>query len=217
MMDDAPTPEPLVPLSAIEHYAYCPRQCALIHVEQSYEDNVYTVRGKLAHERVHEGHAADPESGSVLRGLALYSDRLGLIGRADLVEMRDDGPYPVEYKVGRVHRAPAELQLCGQALCLEEMLGRPVPRGAIYRAATRTRREVELTNALRELTLETVEAVRDLLRRSYVPPPVDNERLCRRCSLRDACLPRVVRERARLRGFQSALYRIHDSAESVED
>ena len=217
MMEDLPTPEPLVLLSAIEHYAYCPRQCALIHVEQGYADNVYTVRGKHAHERVHQDHAADPESDQVMRGLGLYSDRLGLIGKADLVEMRAEGPYPVEYKVGRVHRAPAELQLCAQALCLEEMLGRPVPRGAIYRIAARTRREVAFTAALRQRTLETIETVRDLLRRSYVPPPAKNERLCRRCSLRDTCLPQVVREEARLRGFQSALYRIQDKSEPPEE
>lgn len=214
-MDGASSPTderdwPTVAVSAIEHYAYCPRQCALIHVEGVYEENVYTVRGRITHERVHEGDDAPSRGVEVRRGLVIYSDRLGLTGQVDLVELRPEGPYPVEYKSGRIHRAAAEMQLCAQALCLEEMLDCTVPRGAIYRAAARNRREVLLDEALRAQTLAAIEAVRELLRRSYVPPPVENTRLCRRCSLRDACLPDVMRESARLRGFQGALYRVDD-------
>jgi CRISPR-associated exonuclease Cas4 len=219
-MDAELAPEPLVTLSAIEHYAYCPRQCALIYVEQVYEDNVYTTRGQIAHERVHGADDALTRSADgveIRRGLPLYSDRLGLIGRADLVEMRSTGPYPVEYKSGRIHRTPAELQLCAQALCLEEMYGLPTPRGAIYRAAARTRREVEFTATLRQRTLEVLAGVRKLLLRGQTPPPAANHRLCPRCSLRELCLPDVVRESARLRGIQSALFRVYDGEEPEED
>jgi len=210
-MDGEPTV--VVAISAIEHYAYCPRQCGLIYVEQVFDENVYTTRGQIAHERVHGSHdlLARSSSGVVShRGLPLFSDSLGLIGKADLVEMRLDGPYPVEYKAGRVHRLPAELQLCAQALCLEEMFGRPVVRGAIYRVRARARREVEFTCQLRRSALEAIANVRDLLTRSALPPPTADKRLCRRCSLRDACLPDLVREPARVRGTQSALFRIHD-------
>jgi len=123
-----------VPISAIESYAYCPRQCALVHVERSYKDNVFTLRGRHVHERVHAGQDTADHGIETLRALLLYSDRLGLIGQADLVEMRPAGPYPVEFKPGHTHRTPAELQLCAQALCLEEMYGLPVPAGAIYEA-----------------------------------------------------------------------------------
>lgn len=213
-------PEPLVTISAIEHYAYCPRQCALIYVEQVFEDNAYTTRGQIVHERVHGAEDAltrSAEGVEIRRGLPLYSDRLGLIGRADLVEMRPEGPYPVEYKSGRVHRTPAELQLCAQALCLEEMYGLPTPRGAIYRAAARTRREVEFTVALRQRTVQVIRDVRELLLRAQAPPPAANPRLCPRCSLREVCLPDVVRESARLRGMQSALFRVYDGEEPEED
>ena len=209
----APVPEPTVPISAIEHYAYCPRQCALIHVERVYEENVYTVRGTIAHERVHAGDDSALRSVPVRRGMSLYCTRLGLSGKADLVEMRPEGPFPVEYKVGRVHRRPAELQLCAQALCLEEMFACSVARGAIYRHGARNRRDIQLDDALREQTEGCVAAVRSLLRDLYVPPPVGDARRCRRCSLRELCIPDVIREPERLRGFQSALFRLDDSLE----
>jgi CRISPR-associated exonuclease Cas4 len=212
-MDTGIEQEWQVAISAIEHYAYCPRQCALIHVEGIFEENRYTVRGNITHERVHDGDDAALRGVPVHRGLRIYCDRLGLVGQADLVEMRPEGPYPVEYKSGRLHRTPAELQLCAQALCLEEMYGVAVPCGAIYHAGARNRREVKLTAALRQHTEQVVSAVRDMLRRGYVPPPTDNPALCMRCSLVDTCLPDVVREKPRLRGVQSVLFRVHDAEE----
>ncbi len=209
----AEPPEPLVPVAAIEHYAYCPRQCALMYVDQVYADNVYTVRGTITHERVHQSDDSIMHGVNVRRALPIFCDRLGLVGQADLVEMRPEGPYPVEYKAGRVHRSPAELQLCAQALCLEEMYGVNVPRGAIYRAASHSRREVEFTPDLRGRTEEVIRAVRELLGQSGLPPPSRDERRCRRCSLLDICLPDVVRERARVRGIQSALFRVYEGGE----
>lgn len=194
-----------VPISAIEHFSYCPRQCALIHVEQTYEENVYTMRGSIAHERVHGGDAAENRGVRTLRAVPLWSERLGLRGKADAVEMRPEGPYPVEYKVGRRHGIHADLQLCAQALCLEEMLGVAVPRGAIYYHATRKRHEVSLDARLRERTLGVVEAIRGMLRAQELPDAPNDER-CPPCSLVNACLPAVVGEPARLRGLQGALY-----------
>ncbi|NLF02684.1 MAG: CRISPR-associated protein Cas4 [Anaerolineales bacterium] len=206
--------EPVVPISAIEHYAYCPRQCALIYLEQVFAENVHTVTGRIVHERVHGERDVDDSAldGRTLRGLTLYSDRLGLIGQADLVEMRPEGPYPVEYKSGRVHQVPAAQQLCAQALCLEEMYGQVLAFGAIYLAAAHRRREVEFTASLRLCTLETISAVRTLLQGTCLPGPATNRGLCMRCSLRELCLPQAVREIGRLRSSQLELYRCDDSS-----
>src|SRR5215212_7457610 len=138
-----------VPISAIEHYSYCPRQCALIHVEQTFEENVFTVRGRLAHERVDAAEPSVERGVRTLRSISLWSERYGLRGKADLVELRSDAVYPVEYKVGRRRGVHADLQLCAQALCLEEMLGRAVTHGAIYYHAERRRYDVAIDDDLR--------------------------------------------------------------------
>jgi CRISPR-associated exonuclease Cas4 len=180
--------EPVM-LSALEHYSYCPRSCALIHIEQTFTDNVYTVRGQQAHERVDD--PGDELRAGVVReyGLPLWSERLGLIGRGDLVEFTLDGPYPVEYKSGKKRQWGHEtIQLCAQALCLEEMTGQPVTRGAVYYRASRARREVVFDAALRQLVAETAAAVRAMLAGGVLPPPIDDAR-CTHCSLIDTCLP----------------------------
>lgn len=199
-----------IPISTIEHFSFCPRQCALIHVERVFLDNLYTVRGSLVHERVHSGDDEPTRGLPVRRGMALYSDRHGLIGKADLVELRSTGPYPVEYKSGRRHGLHADLQLCAQALCLEEMYDQAVPVGAIYYHSTRSRHEIAMDEALRRHTLEIIQDVRHMLRTQHVPPP-HRDRRCRRCSLADACLPSTITEPARLRGLQGALYAIYDT------
>lgn len=196
-------------LSAIEHYSYCPRQCALIHVEQTYDENLYTMRGKIAHERVDSGDDTANRGVETARGVPLWSERYGIRGKADVVEFHAEGPYPVEYKSGRRHGRHADLQLCGQALCLEEMLGQPVPRGAIYYAATRKRHEVVFDEALRAETLAIVTAIRQMLRAQTLPDAPNDER-CPNCSLINACLPMVVGEHARLRGLQGSLFHVWD-------
>jgi CRISPR-associated exonuclease Cas4 len=205
-----------VPISAVEHYSYCPRQCGLIHVEQTYEENVFTMRGSLAHERVDSGDDAASRGVRVVRGIPLWSERLRLRGKADLVELRPEGPYPVEYKVGRRHGHHADLQLCAQALCLEEMLGVNVPRGAIFYHAVRRRHEVEIDVELRERTRAVIAAIHDLLARQELPP-APNDARCPNCSLLHACLPSVVGERARLRGLQGALFHAWDLAAEPPD
>lgn len=197
-------------VSAIEHYSYCPRQCALIHVEQVFEDNVYTVRGELAHERVDEGDPSVMEGVRVARGIVLWSNRLGLFGKADVVEFRPEGPYPVEYKVGRRHGAHSDYQLCAQALCLEEMLGVAAPRGAIFYRAARRRHEVVFDDALRQRTVEVIQGVRAMLRAERLPE-APNDARCPNCSLGDVCLPAVVAERSRLRGLQGALFHPYEA------
>ena len=194
-----------VPISAIEHYSYCPRQCALIHVEQTYAENIFTLRGRHAHERVHDGDDSPGRGIPVARGIPLWSERLGLRGKADLVEFRPDGPYPVEYKIGARRGPHADLQLCAQALCLEEMLATGVPRGAVFSFETRHRVEVTFDDELRQRTVTAVDAVRQILRTQTLPE-APNDARCRHCSLLNACLPRVVGEPNRLRGLQGALF-----------
>jgi CRISPR-associated exonuclease Cas4 len=192
-------------ISAIEHYSYCPRQCALIHVEQTYDENIFTMRGIRAHERVDSGENADNRGVTTWRSLPIWSDRYGLHGKADVVELHAHGPYPVEYKSGKRHGQHADYQLCAQALCLEEMFQKAVPRGAIYYGATRRRTEIVFTQQLRQQTLEYVQAIRALLVQQLVPTAPNDDR-CPNCSLINVCMPFVVAENTRLRGMQGALF-----------
>lgn len=182
-----------VPLSALQHWVYCPRQCGLIHLEQAFEDNIHTARGQVVH-RLVDAPGYEIKAGvKVERSLPLWSDRLGLIGKADLVEFHPDGTvFPVEFKHGRKRqKTHDDIQLAAQAMCLEDMLGRPVPFGAIYHASSHRRREVAITPALRELVIETAEAIRAMLTAGVLPPPVFDAR-CRECSLKDICQPEAL-------------------------
>ena len=187
-----------IPLSALQHWAYCPRQCALIHQEQEFADNVHTARGQAVHHLVDQPGVELQAGVKVERSLPLWSLRLGLIGKADLVEFHPDGTaFPVEYKHGRKRRARHDdIQLAAQALCLEEMLGRPVIKGAIYHASSHRRREVEITAELRSLVVETANAIRAMLASGQMPPPMNDQR-CRDCSLKEICQPELVAARER--------------------
>lgn len=192
----AESPEPIA-LSALQHWAYCPRQCALIHVEQVFAENLFTQRGQALHKRVDDPGFELRQGLRVERALPLFCDRLGLIGKADVVEFLPDGtPYPVEYKHGSRHKradiaACDDLQLAAQALCLEEMFSRPVPEGALYYATSRRRRLVLIDDGLRQRTAEALEQVRRLLASSTLPPPLNDEH-CRACSLKDLCQPEAL-------------------------
>ena len=192
-------------ISAIEHYSYCPRQSALIHVEQTYDENIFTMRGMRMHERVDSADSAANRGMTTLRALPLWSDRYGIHGKADAVELHDHGPYPVEYKSGKRHGPHADYQLCAQALCLEEMFQTVVSRGAIYYGATRRRYEVQFTAVLQQQTIQIIAAIRAMLTQQHVPTAPNDER-CPNCSLINVCMPFVVAESARLRGLQGALF-----------
>lgn len=186
------TPEPVVLLSALEHHLYCPRQCALIHADGLWAENAYTVAGRRAHQRVDTAPSRLERGRKVLRGIPLYSDRYGLSGRADAVEVSDDGLLvPVEYKSGVRHGQAADVQLCAQALCLEEMGGRSVLHGFVWYGGPRRRFRVELNEELRATTFTIIEQVRESLLSSRLPPAVADER-CRECQLEPMCLPDVV-------------------------
>jgi CRISPR-associated exonuclease Cas4 len=187
-----------IPISALNQYAYCPRRCALIHVEQTFDDNVYTMRGRDLHERTDQQEESGWEEGiRVERALPLWSRRLGLIGKADVVEFHGETPYPVEYKSGNRRQFDNDdLQVCAQAICLEEMTGLSVPRGAIYHHSSRRRREVVFDEYLRTRVAEAVAMIRAMLQSRSLPPAVNDKR-CDHCSLHEACMPEVLGERER--------------------
>lgn len=195
-------------VSALEHWSYCPRQCALIHVEQTFDENLYTLRGRAVHKQVDDVESVVDRGVRVERALPIRNRRLGLVGKADVVELHGEVPYPVEYKHGsRRQREHDDLQLCAQAICLEEMTGQAVPRGAIFHHKSRRRREVIFTSALRRQVEEAVTAIRSLLAEKKLPPPV-NDRRCEKCSLKEACMPQVTESRNREKRLLANLFEV---------
>ncbi len=194
-------------LSALQHWSYCPRQCGLIHLEQAFDENVYTMRGNAAHERVDEPGYETFEGVRAERALPVWSDRLGLIGKCDVVEFHPDGRiYPVEYKHGKKReKSHDDIQLAAQAMCLEEMTGKIVTHGAIYHHGSRRRREVAITQDLREMVNVTVNAIRAMLDSGKLPPPANDAR-CRECSLKEICQPQAVAERSIQHGLLETLF-----------
>lgn len=196
----------LVPISALEHWSYCPRQCALIHLEQTYDENLYTLRGNRAHRGADEPGVAAARGVRVVRAMPIWSARLGLTGRADAVEFRGEIPYPIEYKSGSSRSWEHEaVQVCAQALCLEEMLGVAVPAGAVWYHGSRQRREIACDAALRALVEEVTHAIRAMLAGERLPAAANDAR-CPKCSLFEACLPALTARPARLRGFMAELF-----------
>lgn len=189
-----------IPLSALQHLVFCERQFALIHVEQIWAENALTISGRQLHERADlPGQSLGPAV-RVARALNLRSERLHLSGKADVVEFRretgPDGPiwrpFPVEYKRGRPKPGGAdEVQLCAQALCLEEMTGLDVPRGALFYGKTRRRKPVEFDGTLRDRVTSAAARCRELFDARVTPAAV-RDRRCDRCSLLDICLPGVT-------------------------
>ncbi len=221
----------LLPLSALQHMLYCPRQCALIHVERLWSENRYTLEGRHLHQKADagkgerrsrglrpgsgRGDAAKPGAAGelhVTRGMPLRSFRLGLSGKADVAEFHSTPPgqftahpgtpslphadisaalpYPLEYKRGKPKKDRSdEVQLCAQGLCLEEMLGVAVPGGAIFYGKTRRRTPVVFDDALRRVTLDTIDRLHEMIDGGVTPAAVYEKKKCERCSLKNLCLP----------------------------
>ncbi|GAA0307740.1 CRISPR-associated protein Cas4 [Rhodovulum strictum] len=194
--------EDSLPISALQHWLFCPRQCALIHVERLWAENRLTAEGRVLHARA-DGGAGDRRKGVLtLRAVQIGADRLGLHGVADVVEIQEDRIVPVEYKRGRPkpHRAD-EVQLCAQALCLEEMTGRAVPEGALYYGEARRRTPVAFDEGLRSLTSSIADEARAALASGTLPPPVYDKRRCRACSLVELCRPERMQAAPRIRAW----------------
>jgi CRISPR-associated exonuclease Cas4 len=204
-----------IPLSALQHYAYCPRQCALIHVERAWAENTLTAEGRVLHERTHEPGSESRRDLRIARALSLQSTSLGIHGVADVVEfhyapaasdisnLKSQPPphlvavNPVEYKRGRPKFTPIDaVQLCAQALCLEEMLHHPISCGALFYGETRRRQDVVFDDALRAETRRLIAAVRAMLATGLTPPADYEPRKCRACSLRELCQPQAANRSA---------------------
>lgn len=199
----------LIPLSALQHYAYCPRQCALIHLEQAWAENLWTAQGQLLHQRVDSQQVETRAGIRTERGVSVVSERLGLSGKLDALEidMASGALTPVEFKRGKPKPQPWDhIQLCAQALCLEDMLGCHIERGAMWYWQNRRREWVSLDIELRAETERTIAAVRALFDSGETPPPELGSK-CRACSLRELCQP-DVNASDRSRRYVEGLYRL---------
>ena len=184
----------LIPLSALQHYAFCPRQCALIHNEQLWAENWLTAQGKVLHQRVDHGAPETRKGVRFERGVLVSAEQLGLTGKLDLVEIHQSTSEmkPVEYKRGTPKKDNWDrIQLCAQGLCLEEMRGQPVMSGALWYWQTRHRDEVFFSDELREETRQVIEKVRQLLV-SGQTPKIGYAKKCDSCSLYDLCNPKLL-------------------------
>ncbi len=207
------TNDALLPISALQHLLFCERQCALIHIERVWAENRLTVEGQHLHQKAHDGPTETRDGVRITRGLPLRSLRLGLAGQADVVEFRaqpaSDGtpqPFPVEYKRGKPKSHDADrVQLCAQALCLEEMLSATIPSGALYYGTTKRREGVAFDERLRGLTEATCTRLHDLIAGGRTPRAV-REPKCDQCSLLNVCMPDALsRGRSALRYTERAL------------
>lgn len=189
-------------LSRLQHYLFCPRQFALIELEDVWIENILTAQGQVLHQRVNEQASTSRGSVRIVRALPLANQNLGIEGIADVVELHKnhDGseqPYPIEYKRGKpkAHRAD-EVQLCAQALCLEEMFNCKVLNGALFYGQTHRRQQITFDDELRQLTQQAIEACRQLIRSGVTPEPVYSTKTCNACSLKDACHPQKFNKKA---------------------
>ena len=199
--------EDFLQLSGLQHFAFCRRQWALIHIEQQWRENLRTVEGDLLHRRAHDEQARERRGDVlILRGLSVASAALGISGKCDVVEFRADSggislrgeeglwvSFPVEYKRGspKPHRAD-ELQLCAQAMCLEEMLCCEISQGALFYGEPRRRTPVDFTPELRQLVRDFSEEMHQYARRGYTPKAKPTKS-CNACSLKELCLPQLTR------------------------
>ncbi len=200
----------LIMISALQHFVFCQRQCALIHIEQVWTESGLTAEGRIMHEKAHEEGNESRGAVRIARGIPLRSLRLGLIGKADVVEFRriDKNtwqPFPVEYKRGKPKLDHSDMiQLCAQAMCLEEMLSISVPEGAIFYGRTRRRADVTFDEALRGETEEIAGKARKLIGSGVTPPPAYAKR-CENCSLIGECLPKKMGKRSSVKRYLSRM------------
>lgn len=195
-----PTELEPIPISALQHWHYCPRQCGLIHLEQVFDENIHTLRGQAEHAKVDKPGVETAKGLRVERALPLWHDDLGLVGKADVVEFWPGGlPYPVEYKHGSRHKAADiaecdDIQLTAQAMCLQAMTGKSVNEGAIYYASSKRRRVVPITPELCEQVVQTAQAIRGMFASTRLPPPLSVDKAakrCKACSLIERCQPQA--------------------------
>lgn len=186
-----------LPISALQHYAYCPRQFALIHIEQAWEENYFTADGRRLHERVDGGEPEQRKNIRYERSVLLRSEKYLITGKMDLLEVHLDEPckyFPVEYKRGKSKIEDWDrVQLCAQTLCIEEMQATNVTEGAIWYWETRQREIVPIDSNLRKHTIGIIQAAYKVRQAGLTPPPTNNRKRCRACSLKNLCQPDIYR------------------------
>jgi CRISPR-associated exonuclease Cas4 len=184
----------LIPIAALNQYAYCPHRCWRMFCAGEFVDNQYTLEGTGLHDRVHTLGTGNREETWQVRAIWLKSEKYSLVGKADLIEEQDGQLYPVEYKRGQRGEFDNDaLQVCAQALCLEEMTGQPVTQGYVYYAQTHQRQLIEIDDALREAAIATIQAIQTLFQTGQMPPAEYTPR-CRGCSLYKQCLPQAAKK-----------------------
>ncbi|MEM9905168.1 MAG: CRISPR-associated protein Cas4 [Cyanobacteria bacterium P01_D01_bin.44] len=184
----------LIPIAALNQYAYCPHRCWRMFCAGEFIDNQYTLEGTGLHDRVHTLGSGHREDTWQVRAIWLKSETYGLVGKADLIEEQDGQLFPVEYKRG--HKGDFDndaLQVCAQALCLEDMTGQPVTQGYVYYAQTHQRQPVAIDDGLRQAAIATIQSIQTLFRTGQMPPAIYKPR-CRGCSLYERCLPQATKK-----------------------
>jgi CRISPR-associated exonuclease Cas4 len=210
------TDDDFQPIRALNDLLFCERRCAMHRIEQVWLDNAYTLEGLHRHKRADRVVEETPLGVRTVHAVLLKCERLRLTGKADVIEFHPsagggDVPYPVEYKRGRRRRWDNnEVQLCAQALCLEEMLGVAVAAGAIYHVKSKRRQEIVFTPALRAQTEEAARRLHELFASGVTPPPVLKPR-CRGCSLHDLCMPELLGQASRAHDYQRRLFAVGES------
>ncbi len=207
--------EDFIQLSALQHYLYCPRQCALAYMEMVWAENLFTAEGRVLHERADSGEKLRQGGIRIEHALPIRSKRLGLSGQADVVEFHEDGSvFPVEYKRGKPKSNRCdEVQLCAQAICLEEMLDVQINSGALFYGQKRRRHSVEFDADLRQLTEKTIDQVHDLLS-SGATPKAEYSKKCDQCSLFTACLPKSCTASRSVRKYLAGMLRGTDEKDA---
>lgn len=216
--------EDFLSLSGIQHFAFCRRQWALIHIEQQWQENLRTIEGQIVHEKAHDGYSSEKRKDVVIsRGMAVFSKTLGINGVCDIVEFHKslDGvtifgreglyrPSPVEYKRGKPKDGDYDaLQLCAQAMCLEEMLLCNIPKGFMFYAEINRRQEIELSSELRDRVRDITNEMHMLYDRRYTPK-VKPTKSCKACSLSGVCIPKLNKN------ISASKYIINNLAEESE-
>ncbi|MEQ9355212.1 MAG: CRISPR-associated protein Cas4 [Coleofasciculus chthonoplastes F3-SA18-01] len=188
-----------IPIASLNHYSYCPHRCWRMFCAGEFSENYYTIDGTSLHDRVHTVGESQREEVWQVRAIWLKSQQYHLIGKSDLIESESGELYPVEYKRGRKGEWDNdELQVCAQALCLAEMTGQSIHQGYIYYAYSHQRQFVEISDALRQETLDILESVKMLMKSGEMPKPIYTKR-CKGCSFYPQCLPQAAKKVGRYR------------------
>ena len=203
------TEDDFIMISALQHYIFCPRQCGLIHVDDVWQENLFTVRGNILHKKVDTDTYETRGTIKTVRGLRIHSFRLGIVGRCDVVEFREtksgEEAMPVEFKAGQPKEDISDkVQLCAQALCLEEMLNTQISKGAFFYGKIRRRNIVEIDNELRSQTENIIDLVREIVSTKKIPS-AEYAAKCRNCSLISICQPKAMNKR-KLEQYIKGLY-----------